>query len=203
MNLSSKLIEQAVTELNRLPGIGKKTALRLALHLLNKPKEETTALSNALVKLRTEICYCKKCFNIADTQTCSICEDKNRNHGLVCVVESMRDVIAIENTNQYRGVFHVLGGVISPIDGIGPDQLKITNLITRIEENSITEIVLALSPTMEGDTTNFYLSKQLTKFKDLTVTTLARGVSFGGDLQYVDEVTLARSLAARRPYEQG
>lgn len=202
MNLSSKLIEQTVAELNRLPGIGKKTALRLALHILNRSEDDATALGNAIIKLRKEICYCERCHNISDTKMCSICEDKQRNQTLVCVVESMRDVIAIENTNQYRGVYHVLGGVISPIDGIGPDQLKITSLLERIKTEEIEEVVLALSPTMEGDTTNFYLSKQFVDFPDLKITTLARGVSFGGDLEYVDEVTLARSLAARRLYEE-
>ncbi len=204
MNFSSKLIEQAVTELNRLPGIGKKTALRLALHLLNRPEEDAEALGNALIKLRKEICYCKQCHNISDLEICNICSDQQRNQELVCVVESMRDVIAIENTNQYRGLYHVLGGVISPIDGVGPEQLNINSLLGRIKnKKEINEIVLALSPTMEGDTTNFYLSRQLSEYESLKITTLARGVSFGGELEYVDEVTLARSLAARRPYEQG
>lgn len=199
MNFPSKLIEQAVMELNRLPGIGKKTALRLALNILNRPEEDAEALGNALIKLRKQIQYCTTCFNIADEPICMICSNPSRKKETICVVESMRDVIAIENTNQYHGVYHVLGGCISPIDGVGPEQLNISQLIKRMANGEVNEIILALSPTMEGDTTLFYLSKQLEAF-DIKLTTLARGVSFGGELEYVDELTLGRSLATRLPY---
>jgi len=199
MNFPSKLIEQAVMELNRLPGIGKKTALRLALNILNRPEEDAEALGNALIKLRKQIQYCQTCFNISDESICAICNNPSRKKETICVVESMRDVIAIENTNQYYGVYHVLGGCISPIDGIGPEQLNIEALTARVADGNVSEIILALSPTMEGDTTLYYLSKQLEEH-DIKLTTLARGVSFGGELQYVDELTLGRSLATRRPY---
>lgn len=198
----SKLIEQAVDEFSRLPGIGKKSALRLVLHLLNRPETDAEDLGNAVVRLRKEIRYCRRCHNIADQEICSICANPGRNQNLVCVVESMRDVMAVENTNQFRGIYHVLGGLIAPIDGIGPDELNIDSLLRRVEAEKIEEIILALSPTMEGDTTIFYLSQQLAKF-DVKLTTLARGVSFGGELVYVDELTLARSLATRRPYLSG
>jgi len=200
MEFPSKLISNAVEEFSRLPGIGKKTALRLVLHLLKETPEDVRIFSDTIYKMRKQIKYCKQCHNVADSDTCNICESRTRNQQQVCVVENMRDVLAIENTQHYNGVFHVLGGVISPLEGIGPDKLNITSLLERIEKKGVTELIMALSPTMEGDTTVFYLSKKLAE-KPVTITTLARGVAFGGELQYVDEVTLARSIATRRPYE--
>jgi len=200
MQFPSKLISDAVAELSRLPGIGKKTALRLVLHLLNRPVEEAQALGSAIVRLREDVQYCVACFSICESEYCSICSDKSRNHELICVVESIRELIAIENTSQYRGLYHVLGGVISPVDGIGPEQLKIQELILRAQNSPVKEVLMAISPTMEGDTTIFYISRKL-EAHDLKITTIARGVSFGGDLEYVDEMTLARSIATRLPYE--
>jgi len=196
----SKLIGNTIEELSSLPGIGKKTALRLALHLLNQSEDSVRRFGKTIVDMREQIKYCKRCHNISDSELCGICSSKTRQHSLVCVVESMRDVLAIENTQQFNGVYHVLGGVISPIEGIGPEQLNIGSLIDRVEKEQIDEIIMALSPTMEGDTTVFYVSKKL-KEKAVKISTLARGVAFGGELQYVDEITLARSLATRRPYE--
>lgn len=200
MEFSSKLINDAVNELSRLPGIGKKTALRLVLHLLKKPVSETENLGNALTRLRREIQFCTICFNVSDQKICGICSNLNRNKKLICVVESIRDVIAIERTNQYHGVYHVLGGVISPMDGIGPDVLKIDELINRIKTTEAEELIMALNPTMDGDTTIFYISQKIEQL-NIKLTTLARGVSFGGDLEYVDELTLARSLVTRTNYE--
>lgn len=200
MNFPSRLIENAVQEFERLPGIGKKTALRLVLHLLKEPAESVSHFSDTIKKMRAEIKFCKTCFNVSDSDECSICLNKKRNHQLICVVESLRDVIAIESTEQYRGVFHVLGGVISPIDGIGPEQLNIEALLKRVKENEAEEIIMALSPTIPGDTTIFYISKRL-QGTGVKITALARGVAFGGELEYVDDMTLARSLATRLPYE--
>lgn len=200
MEYPSKLIGNTIEELSSLPGIGKKTALRLALHLLNQSEDSVRRFGKTIVDMREQIKYCKRCHNISDSELCGICSSKTRQHSLVCVVESMRDVLAIENTQQFNGVYHVLGGVISPIEGIGPEQLNIGSLIDRVEKEQIDEIIMALSPTMEGDTTVFYVSKKL-KEKAVKISTLARGVAFGGELQYVDEITLARSLATRRPYE--
>lgn len=203
MNFPSKLIEDAVTEISRLPGIGKKTALRLALHLLKQNEAHTEALTLALSRMRSEIKYCKTCHNIADEEECSICKSHRRDSSIICVVEDMRDVLAIENTNQYLGKYHVLGGVISPIQGIGPEELKIDSLLERIEKNKdsepIKEIILALSATMEGDTTSFYLAKKL-KEKGVSVSTIARGIPVGGELEFTDEVTLGRSIMTRINY---
>ena len=204
MEFPSKLIANAVEEFSRLPGIGKKTALRLVLHLLKMPVEDVQKFGSAIVTMREKIQYCKTCFNISDDEICSICSNKARKKDMVCIVESMRDVLAIENTQNFNGVYHVLGGVISPLEGIGPEKLKIDSLFDRIKTTEINEIIMALSPTMEGDTTVFYITKKLNKSpNNVKITTLARGVAFGGELQYVDEVTLSRALVMRRPYESG
>lgn len=197
---SSKLVENAVNELSRLPGIGKKTALRLVLHLLKKDPPVADALGNAILKMRTEIIFCSKCHNISDSEICEICGNPKRDQSLVCVVEDVRDVLAIENTGQFTGVYHILGGIISPMDGIGPNDLNIESLVNRVGEDGISEVVMALSTTIEGDTTNFYLFKKLKKF-NINITTIARGVSVGDDLEYADEVTLGRSILHRIPYE--
>jgi recombination protein RecR len=196
----SKLLENAVNELARLPGIGRKTALRLALHFLKKEVIEVEAFGSAILKLRKEIVYCEQCFNISDSVKCEICSSSKRVHELVCVVETVRDVLAIENTGQYNGIYHVLGGIISPIEGIGPEDLTIENLLTRADSGSIKEIILALPATIEGDTTNYYIYKRL-KESGLRLTTIARGISIGDELEYTDEVTLGRSILNRTPYE--
>jgi recombination protein RecR len=196
----SKLLENAVTELSRLPGIGRKSALRLALHLLRKDVSEVEAFGNAVIKMRKEIRYCQECHNISDADICSICASSKRDKSTICVVETTRDVMAIENTGQMSGVYHVLGGIISPMEGIGPEDLTIENLIARVREGEVKEIVLALPTTIEGDTTNFYLYRKLKEFS-LKVTTLARGVSIGDELEFTDEVTLGRSILNRTPYE--
>jgi recombination protein RecR len=196
----SKLIEDAVNEISRLPGIGKKTALRLALHLLKQEEKTTESLSAALTNLRTKIQYCKKCHNISDDHTCNICESPRRDKSLLCIVEDTRDVLAIENTSQYHGIYHVLGGVISPIEGIGPSELNLESLFTRIPDSEIKEIILALSPTMEGDTTAFYITKKLKENK-VKISTIARGIPIGGELEYTDEITLGRSIISRTQYE--
>lgn len=201
MNFSSKLIEEAVDAFASLPGIGKKTALRLILHLINQDKDKTEDLANALVKMRLKIKHCQQCHNISDELVCNICTNKQRDQSTICVVESIRDVMAIEDTGQYRGMYHVLGGIISPIEGIGPNDLNIETLMMRIAKDNINEIIMAISPTIEGDTTIFYISKQL-QDKEVNVSTIARGVSFGGELEYADEVTLARSIVARIPYKK-
>ncbi|MCB2408276.1 recombination mediator RecR [Hymenobacter lucidus] len=197
MEFPSKLIENAVGELAKLPGIGRKTALRLTLHLLKAETEATSSLAEALAKMRFEITYCQTCHNISDTEECGICANKLRDHSMVCVVSDIRDVIAIENTGQYQGVYHVLGGVISPIEGIGPSDLHIDTLLTRIPESEIKEIILAISPTMEGDTTAFFLSRKLREFPDVNISTIARGIPMGGELEYADEITLGRSIVER------
>ena len=199
MDFSSKLLENAVNEMSQLPGIGKRTALRLVLHLLKNPKEQTQKLSESLLKMRETINFCNNCHNISDTQLCEICANPNREAQIVCVVEDIRDVMAIENTSQYRGHYHVLGGKISPIEGIGPSDLNVSSLLERAARPNTKEIIMAVSPTIEGDTTIFYLSKQLKPF-NLKISTIARGVSFGGELQYADEVTLGRSIASRTKY---
>lgn len=201
MNFSSKLLENAVNEFSRLPGIGQKTALRLVLHLLNQPANDVIRFSDALTKLKSEICYCSVCYNISDETVCEICKAPKRDKGLICVVEDTRDVMAIENTNQFHGVYHVLGGLISPMDGVGPSDLNIDSLVSRLRTNDVHEVILALSATMEGDTTIFYLYKKLKDF-NIQISTIARGISFGGELEYVDEVTLGRSIATRIPYER-
>lgn len=201
MNLSSKLLEEAVLAFASLPGIGKKTALRLALHLLNQPEPNVDQFTTALQQMRRNIQFCSDCHNISDDTLCEICKSHRRDRSMICIVESLRDVIAIENTAHYRGLYHILGGVISPIEGIGPNDLNIDTLLQRAAKDETKEIVMALSPTIEGDTTIFYLSKQLEKF-DVKISTIARGVSFGGELQYADEVTLGRSIASRIPYNK-
>ena len=199
MEFPSKLIENAVGELARLPGIGRKTALRLALHLLKAEMDTTATLAEALAKMRFEITYCKTCHSISDSEECGICANKLRDHSLVCVVSDVRDVIAIENTGQYKGVYHVLGGVISPIEGVGPSDLHIDSLVERAsaEESEVREIILAISPTMEGDTTAFYLSRRLRDLPNVHISTIARGIPMGGELEYADEITLGRSIVER------
>lgn len=196
----SKLLEQAVNELAKLPGIGRKTALRMALHLLKRNLQEVESLGNSVIKMRNEIIYCAECRNISDQELCAICASPKRDHTLICVVEDIRDVLAIENTGQFSGVYHVLGGIISPIDGIGPQDIHIDALINRVATGSVVEIILALPTTIEGDTTNFYLFRKLTKY-DLRLTIIARGVSIGNELEHTDEVTLGRSILNRTPYE--
>jgi len=184
----------------QLPGIGKRTALRLVLHLLKQPVEQTQFLSQALTTMREEVKFCKNCHNISDVEVCEICSNTSRNHKIICVVEDIRDVMAIENTNQFKGVYHVLGGKISPIDGVGPSQLNITTLVDKISKGETEEIIFALSSTMEGDTTNFYIFKQLKDF-DIKTSTIARGIAVGDELEYADEVTLGRSILQRVPFE--
>jgi recombination protein RecR len=200
MEFSSKLLEKAVNEMAQLPGIGKRTALRLVLHLLKQPKEQTVFLSQALVTMREEIKFCESCHNISDSSICEICSNSKRNQQIICVVEDVRDVMAIENTGQFRGIYHVLGGKISPIDGIGPSQLKINTLVEKVKSGNVQELIFALSSTMEGDTTNFYIYKQVKDFGIVT-STIARGISVGDELEYADEVTLGRSLINRIPFE--
>lgn len=200
MEFSSKLLENAVNEIAQLPGIGKRTALRLALFLLGKPKDRTFALSEALSKMRDEIKFCKNCHNISDQNLCEICLNNNRIHEIVCVVEDIRDVMAIENTSQFKGIYHVLGGKISPMDGIGPNDLNIEPLIEKVKNGKITEIIFALSSTMEGDTTNFYIYKQIEPY-NITTTTIARGIAVGDELEFADEITLGRSIVNRIPFE--
>ena len=196
----SKLLETAVNEFTKLPGIGRKSALRLVLHLLRQDAEAVNFFGNSIIQLRNEIKHCKVCHNISDTEICNICGNHARNQSVVCVVENIRDVMSVENTLQYNGLYHVLGGIISPMDGIGPAELEIESLIKRVEEGTIVEIILALSTTMEGDTTNFYIFRKLKDFP-VRITTLARGVSVGDELEYTDEITLGRSLTNRIPYE--
>lgn len=197
----SRLLENAVAEFAKLPGIGKKTALRLVLHLLKKEPEEVHRFSEAMTLLKDEVKHCRHCHNISDTDVCNICGNSTRDHGLVCVVESIRDVMSIENTQQFRGIYHVLGGIISPMDGIGPADLEIESLLKRVEAGSIREVIFALSTTMEGDSTNFYLYRKLNN-SNIRITTLARGVSVGDELEYTDELTLGRSIVNRLLYEQ-
>lgn len=201
MNFSSKLLEQAVDEFGRLPGVGQKTALRLVLHLLKQPEVEVARFAEALLHLKQDIRYCVQCHNLSDQEICEVCASPKREKGLICVVEDTRDVMAIENTDQYRGVYHVLGGLISPMDGVGPADLFIDDLVQRVQAGDISEVILALSATMEGDTTIFYLYKRL-KDSGVKITTIARGIAFGGELEYVDEVTLGRSIATRVPYDR-
>ena len=200
MNFSSKLIEQAVEAFASLPGIGKKTAVRLALHLVDQPNEYAEQFTQALSEMKINLKTCKTCFNLSDDDTCTICSDKSRNPELLCVVESIRDLMAIEHTGHYRGYYHILGGVISPLEGIGPSDLNIDQLITRIESKIFKEVIMAISPTIEGDTTIFFVSKQLSNF-DVRISTISRGVAFGGELEYADGLTLGRSIASRIPYQ--
>ena len=200
MNFSSKLLENAVDEMSQLPGIGNRTALRLVLFLLNQPNSQTVKLSKSLVDLVEGVILCKNCHNISDLELCEICTNNKRDKSVVCVVEDIRDVMAIESTGQFNGVYHVLGGKISPIEGIGPNQLNIKSLIEKIRSKNVSELIFALSATMEGDTTNFYIFRQI-KDVDIKITTIARGVSVGNELEYTDEVTLGRSILKRIPFE--
>lgn len=200
MNFSSKLLENAVSEMSQLPGIGKRTALRLVLFLLQQPNSQTKDLSNALNELIEHVILCESCHNISDNKICEICTSSKRDKKVICVVEDIRDVMAIESTGQFNGIYHVLGGKISPIEGIGPNQLNISSLVKKVNSNQISEIILALSATMEGDTTNFYIYKHLENF-EIKITTIARGVSVGNELEYTDEVTLGRSIVKRILFE--
>lgn len=200
MDLSSKLLNEAVDQLSSLPGIGRRTALRLALHLVKNSEDEINAFTSAFTNLKKHLKNCSSCYNISDTEICEICSNPNRDHNTICVVEDIRDVMAIENTMQYKGIYHVLGGVISPIDGVGPNDLETNSLIEKAQNGEIKEIILALSTTMEGDTTNFYLYRKLANC-DVSLSTLSRGVAIGDEIQYADEVTLGRSIVNRMPYE--
>jgi recombination protein RecR len=199
-NYSSKLLQTAVDEFTKLPGIGKKTALRLVLHLLKQREDEVEQFSGAMINLKQNILYCRKCFNISDREICDICASPQRDQSLVCVVEDLRDIIAIENTGQFRGLYHVLGGLISPMDGIGPDDLQIESLVKRVLEDHVSEVILALSATMEGDTTNFYIFRKLQN-SEAKLSTIARGIGIGDEIEYADELTLGRSIVNRTPYQ--
>lgn len=200
MNFSSKLIEEAVNEFSKLPGVGKRTALRFVLHLMKQNSAEVNQFGNTFIKLRNELRYCEKCHNVSDQPLCEVCANPHRDHSTVCVVEDIRDVMAIENTQQYRGVYHVLGGIISPMDGIGPSDLNIESLVNKAAQGEIKEVIMALSTTMEGDTTNFYIYKRL-KDHGISMSTIARGIAIGDELEYADEITLGRSIINRTPYE--
>jgi recombination protein RecR len=200
MQFSSQLLENAVNEFAKLPGIGKKTALRLVLHLIKKEEGEVEQFSHALSKMRTEIKFCKRCYNVSDTEICNICVNPIRKQNFICVVENIRDVIAIENTQQFNGLYHVLGGIISPLDGIGPDQLTIDALVQRVKDEAIAEVIFALNPNIQGDTTIYYIGRKL-KDVQVKITTIARGIAFGGELEYADEMTLAKSITNRIPVE--
>ena len=197
---NSRLLDTAVAELSKLPGIGRKTALRLALHLLRRDAEEARALGQAIIDMRSNICYCSRCHNISESPVCSICSDHSRDASTVCVVENVKDVITIESTREHHGLYHVLGGVISPLDGISPSDLEIESLVERVRTEGIREVILALSPTMEGDTTNYYIFRKLAPY-DVEITILARGVSIGNELEYTDELTLGRSILNRIPFQ--
>lgn len=196
----SQLLERAVQEFSKLPGVGRKTALRLVLHLLRQEDQDVQAFVEAVSRLKHDVCYCKTCHNISDAERCPICADPRRDATTICVVENIQDVMAVENTQQYQGLYHVLGGVISPMDGIGPSDLEIDSLVMRVEEGGVREVILALSPTMEGDTTNFYIFRKLAPY-DVSISIIARGVSVGNELEYTDEVTLGRSIVNRTPFE--
>lgn len=200
MEFSSKLLERAVNEMSQLPGIGKRTALRLVLHMLRQPKEQTLALADALQGMRNDVKFCKSCNNISDVAVCEICSSPNRNKQIICVVEDVRDVMAIENTSSFKGLYHVLGGKISPMDGVGPHDLNIESLVNKVKQGIIKELIFALSSTMEGDTTNFYIYKQIQDC-NIVMSTIARGISVGDELEYADEVTLGRSIVNRIPFE--
>lgn len=197
----SRLLENAVSQFSRLPGIGRKTALRLVLHLLRQDAEDVEQLASALTTMKRDVCHCRVCHNISDQDICSVCSDPRRDSRTVCVVENIQDVMAIENTQQYNGLYHVLGGVISPMDGIGPSDLEIDSLVERVGQGGVDEVILALSPTMEGDTTNFYIYRKLAPYGQLKITVIARGVSVGDELEYADEVTLGRSILNRTLFE--
>jgi recombination protein RecR len=200
MEMPSKLLERAVAEISQLPGIGRRTALRLALHMLKQPAERTLQLTEALQKLRQDIVFCSKCHNISDAQVCHICENPHRDNSVICVVEDIRDVMAIENTGLFKGVYHVLGGKISPIEGVGPGQLTIAQLVAKVKAGGVKELIFALSGTMEGDTTNFYIYRQV-KDDGVTISAIARGIAVGDELEFADEVTLGRSILQRVPFE--
>jgi recombination protein RecR len=200
MVFSSSLLENAVNEFAKLPGIGKKTALRLVLHLIKQDADEVNHFSDTIAKMREEIKFCNRCHNISDALLCNICSNRSRKQEMLCVVENIRDVIAIESTQQFNGIYHVLGGIISPLDGIGPEQLNIDTLIQRIQKENTTEIIFALNPNIQGDTTVYYISKKL-KNVSVKITTIARGIAFGGELEYADEMTLAKSISNRIPVE--
>ena len=200
-NFSSRLLENAVNEFARLPGIGRKTALRLVLHMLRQDKEAVTSFGESIIRLRNEVIHCRVCHNISDTEVCSVCSNPSRNQSVICVVENIRDVMSVENTHQFNGLYHVLGGIISPVDGISPSSLEIDSLVSRVDSGTVKEIILALPATMEGDTTNFYIFRKLKPY-DVAVTTLARGISVGDDLEYTDEVTLGRSIINRVEFER-
>jgi len=197
---NSQLLDNAVAELGKLPGIGRKTALRLALHLLRQDEIEAVALGEAIINMRKQIRYCKTCHNISEKDICDICADKSRDSSIICVVENVKDLLTIESTHEHSGLYHVLGGVISPLDGVSPSDLEISSLVERVEAGGVKEVILALSPTMEGDTTNFYISRKLAPY-DVEISMLARGVSIGNDLEYTDELTLGRSIINRVPYK--
>lgn len=201
MIFSSSLLEKAVNELAKLPGIGKKTALRLALHLLKQPENEVSHFCESIENMRKEIKFCSRCYNISDKHVCNICDNVSRKQDVICVVENIRDVMAIESTQHFNGVFHVLGGIISPLDGVGPEQLNIEPLIQRVQNEQITEIVFALNPNIQGDTTIYYIGRKLKEYP-IKITTIARGISFGGELEYADEMTLAKSITNRIPVER-
>lgn len=196
----SQLLERAVEAFSQLPGVGRKTALRLVLHLLRQSTEDVDSFANAVIRVKHDVKYCKVCHNISDNEVCSICSDPRRDGSVVCVVENIQDVMAIENTQQFHGLYHVLGGIISPMDGIGPHDLEIESLVERVEEGTVKEIILALASTMEGDTTNFYISRKL-KDTGVKLSVIARGISVGDELEYTDEVTLGRSILNRTPFE--
>ena len=200
MKIPSRYIENAVEQLSSLPGIGKRTALRLVLQLLNRSDQEVEQFAQAILEMKAHIKKCSSCGNISDHDVCTICSDPRRDHAIICVVEDIRDVLAIESTESYKGIYHVLGGIISPMDGVGPSDLNITSLVEKAQSGTVTEIIFALSPTMEGDTTNFYLFKKLTD-KQVLITSLSRGVAVGTELQYADELTLSRSLMQRQPFK--
>lgn len=200
MEFSSKLLENAVNEMSQLPGIGKRTALRLVLHLLRQPESQTLNLAQSLNAMRTNIKFCESCHNISDTQICEICANPHRTNDIICVVEDIRDVMAIENTSSFRGLYHVLGGKISPMDGIGPNELNIKSLVDKVKNGQIKELIFALGTTMEGDTTNFYIYKQIQDY-DVITSTISRGISVGNELEYTDEITLGRSIINRIPFE--
>ena len=200
MEFSSKLLERAVNEMSQLPGIGKRTALRLVLHMLKQPKNQTLALSEALQSMRNDVKFCKSCNNISDVDVCEICSSPHRDKKIICVVEDIRDVMAIENTSSFKGLYHVLGGKISPMDGVGPHDLNIEPLVNKVKEGTIEELIFALSSTMEGDTTNFYIYKQIQDY-NVKTSTIARGISVGDELEYADEITLGRSIVNRIPFE--
>lgn len=197
---SSLLLDKAVGEFAKLPGIGRKTALRLVLHLLKQTDADVASFTDAITTMKHDVRYCRVCHNVSDSELCPICSDSRRDSSLVCVVENIRDVMAIENTMQYHGLYHVLGGILSPMDGIGPADIEIDSLVSRVAEGGVTEVILALSPTMEGDTTNFYISRRLRGY-DVRLSVIARGIAVGNELEYADEVTLGRSILKRTPFE--